>query len=54
MANQTERRAFRPNHTTSANDAAIQGRKLSLDFARIVKTIDLGCEDDNTITDMNK
>ena len=54
MANQNERQGNRANHTTTAKSAALQGKKLSMDFARIVKTIDLSGVDDNTIEEMNK
>ena len=50
MDNQVERRAYRLGPGSEVA-AAIHGRKLSMDFAKIVKTIDLG-KDDETIAEM--
>ena len=53
MESQAERRAFMQIPPGGAENAAIQGKKLSMDFANIVKTIDLA-NDDSTIAEMNK
>ena len=51
MANQTERRAYRKIEEA---EAAVYGKKLSMDFAKIVRTIDLGNDDDKIAEIGNK